>query len=238
MTVERNRPEAPDAQRCPVKGQRRNDRIGARPIFETRIEHGRALVNAPPHAHGDALDHLYQMLIVPEACIRSRENALAFDVYFLRPVDKNVAHGRISQEAFQRPQAENLVHHVGEQLLPCGCGQGALLLIQQLIHPMGAFPVKLLHRKPTGFRQVQTLDQLMMDSGFDFLDVHRGLACWGCRPVLEEIGITERARGFCRVHAGLRLAAAGSRAAKSSLARCCRSLRSTDLGAASESGSP
>ena len=54
-----------------VDGQRRNNGVDPRAVFQARVHQWRGLVDAPPQAGNDAVDDIEQMLVVAKTHISS-----------------------------------------------------------------------------------------------------------------------------------------------------------------------
>ena len=106
--------KAADREQRAVDRQRRNDRVDARAVGQARVDHRRAVVDAPADAADDAVDDPHQVLVVLERRRQPLELAAALDVDLLVGVDQDVADRRVAQQRLERPEAEDLVDDVAE----------------------------------------------------------------------------------------------------------------------------
>jgi len=113
------------------------------------------------------------VIIVKKRCVRRLESALALDVNLARAVDKDVADERIAKKLVQRSVAEDLVHHLIDQLLLLRAGEWDSLLPQQGIDSLDTLGVQLLQRNAPRLREVHRLNQFVMYPG---LELQRGLS--------------------------------------------------------------
>ena len=72
--------EAADREHRAVERERRDDRVDARAVLESRIDHRRRLVDAPTDRRDDAVDDVHQVRVVVEAHLGQFELAVALDV--------------------------------------------------------------------------------------------------------------------------------------------------------------
>ena len=75
---------------------------------------------------------LNEVGVVREDDVGLFQPAVALDVHLVRAVDEDVADGGIVQSAFERPQAERLVHDLVDQAFAVAGGQRLRLLRRQL----------------------------------------------------------------------------------------------------------
>ena len=90
--------------------------------------------------------------------------ALALDVDLVRAVDEDIGDEGVAKEFIERAVAEDLVHHLADQLLLLGARERDSFLPQQGIDPLDTLAVQLLERDAPGFRQIHRLDQLAVES--------------------------------------------------------------------------
>ena len=109
--------KAANREQRAVDRQRRNDRVDARAVRQTRVDHRRAVVDAAADAADDAVDDAHQVLVVLERRRQPFELAVALDVDVLVGVDQDVADRRIAQQRLERSEAEDLVDDVPEERL-------------------------------------------------------------------------------------------------------------------------
>ena len=84
------------------------------PSAQARVDHRRAVVDAPADAADDAVDDAHQVLVVLERRRQPVQLAAALDVDVLIGVDQDVADRRIAQQRLERPEPEDLVDDVAE----------------------------------------------------------------------------------------------------------------------------
>src|SRR5262249_36164695 len=102
--------KAPDRQYGSVQRQRRDDRVHARAVGQTRVDHGRGFVDAAADCRNDAIDDVEQMLIVVEAHFRAFELSPAFVLELpLRPIHQYVGYRGVGQQWLEGPVAHDLV---------------------------------------------------------------------------------------------------------------------------------
>jgi hypothetical protein len=95
------RTEATNRDRGAVEGERGNDRVDARAIRESRIDHRIRLVDAAADSRDDPLDDAHHVGVVLEARGGLLELAEAFDVDEIVPVHEDIRDGRIVEEGLQ-----------------------------------------------------------------------------------------------------------------------------------------
>ena len=166
-------PEAADRHRRAVERQRRNDRVDARAVGQTRVHHRARLVDAAADDADDALDDLQQVAVVLEDDVGLLELAVALDVDLVVAVDQDVGDRRIAQQRLERPEAEQLVEDVRDQRLALEQAErrrGALALD----HPDDQAPdlrLGLLALHPREPVEVQPVQQLLVDAALQLLVV-------------------------------------------------------------------
>ncbi len=94
--------ESTDRQHRSVERQRRNDRVDARAVGETGVDHRRRLVDATADAAHDAVDDRQQVRVVPELRADARELTLSLDEDVLRAVDEDVRDRRVAEQRLDR----------------------------------------------------------------------------------------------------------------------------------------
>ena len=83
---------------------------------------------APADRRDDLLDDPQQMPLVLEADRRRLEHAVALDEHMVIAVDQDVGDRRILEQRLERPEAEQFVEHVADQLLALGLVERVVLL--------------------------------------------------------------------------------------------------------------
>ena len=111
------RRKPPDRQQRAINGQRRDDRVDARAVWQASVDHRRALVDSSSDPAHDAIDHAQQLPIVLECRRYALEDAASLDEHVFVSVHEDVAHRRVPQQGLERPEAEYVVEHLREQRL-------------------------------------------------------------------------------------------------------------------------
>ena len=101
--------EAPNRHRRAVDRDRLDDRIDARAVRESRVDHGRRFVDATPERRDDALDDEPQLVCVGKVLCGGLDDAASLDVNRLGPVDHDLGDFFVLHEVFERPQAQRFV---------------------------------------------------------------------------------------------------------------------------------
>ena len=183
--------EAANRQHRPVQGQRRDDRVDAAAVGQAGIDHRRVLVDAAADAGHDPLDDLQQVLVVGEDGVRLLQAAEPLDIDLVRAVDQDVADVRVLHVRLERAEAERF----GDQLLD----QPLFVDRRQLAragaeHPFGEVAdvlAELFVREAGDPRQVERIEQLAVDAGFEALE-------FGFERFRLQQGLAVRGRGRCR----------------------------------------
>ena len=154
----------------PVDGEGGDDRVDAGPVWQAGVDHGRGIVDAPPDGRDDAIDHLQQVLVVLEAHVGRLELAVALDVHLFVGVDENVRDLGILPQRLERPEPEDLVHHLCQQPLPLLEVERCVLLGEEFLHDLADPGDDLFPLEAVEVRQVQALDQLAVDPSLNLLE--------------------------------------------------------------------
>ena len=163
--------EATNRHCRPVQRQRRNDRVDAASVAQSRIDHRADLVDAAADLRDDAVDDLPQVRIVAEAHFRALQPPATLDVNPVVAVHQDVRDGHVLEERFQRPQAEGLVHDVVHELFLLGGRQQTLLALTQLTNEDADFGADGVGRQRLEVLHIQPLDQLLVDAHPQLLHV-------------------------------------------------------------------
>ena len=115
-----------------VDGQRRNDRVDARAVGKPRVHHRRAVVDTATDGAHDPIDDPHQVAIVLERAGHALQHTGSFHVHLLVGVHEDVVDGRVAQQRFERPEPEDLVEDVAEDLLALRHRERLALLAEQL----------------------------------------------------------------------------------------------------------
>ena len=157
--------ETADREQRAVDGERRNDRVDARSIRQSGVDHRRAVVDAPADGADDPVDDAQQMAVVLKVRRNLFELAAAFDEDVLVGVDQDVADRRIAQQRLDRSEPEDVVEQLGEQLFAFGQADRCAFFRQNFAEQnanlaFSARPVRLGERL-----EVEAADQLAMNVG-------------------------------------------------------------------------
>ena len=150
-----------------VHRQRRNDRVDARAVGQSRVDHWRAVVDPAADRAHDPIDDAHQMAIVLELGRDALQLAGALHEHVLVRVDENIADGRVAQQRLQRPQPEHVVEQLDEQPLALAEAERRAFFGEQLTEhgpylALGARTIRLRQRL-----EVQAVEQLAMDVGLE-----------------------------------------------------------------------
>ena len=115
--LQRVRAEAANAHRRAVQRQRRNDGVDTAAVRQACVHHRARLVHAAADLRHDAIDDLHQVVVVAELDLGFLQLAAALHVDLVRPIDEDVADGRVLQQHFQGAEAKGLVEHLVDQPL-------------------------------------------------------------------------------------------------------------------------
>src|SRR5882724_6349698 len=162
--------ELTDREVGPVDRERLDDRVDAGAIGEAGIDHGRRVVDPAADGRDDPVDHLEQVPVVLEPDVGRLQLTVALDVHLLVGIDQNVRHLGILHQRLDRAQAEDLVQHLPDQLLPLLEVERRRLLREEVVHHFADRVHHLLPRELVEARQVEPLDQLAVDPALDLLE--------------------------------------------------------------------
>src|SRR5439155_7128101 len=115
LQLERVGAEAANAHGRAVERQRLNDGVDTAAVRQAGIDHWRGLVHAPADLRHDPVDNLQQVVVVTKLDVGLLQLAAAFDVNLVRPVDQNIADGRVFEQHLQRAEAERFVEHLVDE---------------------------------------------------------------------------------------------------------------------------
>src|SRR5687768_3883136 len=163
--------EAPDREHRAVERERGDDRVDARSVRQTGVDHRRRLVHPPADLAHDPIDHGQQVRIVAERRRHANELAVALDVDLMRAVYQDVADRRIAEQWLDRPESDDLVHDLLDHFLALVLAQRRLLGAQELDDGGANLPrelalvLDLLERL-----EVESLDQSPVEIDLELLD--------------------------------------------------------------------
>ncbi len=154
-----------------VDGQGRNDGVHPGSVREPGIHHRRRVVDPAAHGADDAIDHLEQVPVALEPDIGALEPTVPLHVDRVGRVHQDVGDGRVFHEGLERPQPEDLVQDLQDQLVPLLHVQRDRLGRQQL-------PDQAADRLHDGVAveaievgQIESLEEPAMDVALDVLQI-------------------------------------------------------------------
>ncbi len=145
-----------------VDRQRRDDRVDAAAVGQAGVDHRRGFVDPPADRRDDLLDDPEQVPLVLEAHRRRLEHAVALDEHAVVAVDQDVGDRRVLEQRLERPEAEQFVEHVVDQLLALGMVERVVLLGQLLEDDVADFVLDLLARHGFERGQVDEVEQALV----------------------------------------------------------------------------
>src|SRR3990172_1180788 len=116
--------ELPDRDHGTDERQGRDDRVDARAVGQTGVDHRRRLVDAAADRGDDPIDDPHDVVVVLEDGVRQLEFAGPLDVDLARAVDHDLRDRLVPKERLQRPEADDLVGDLLEHPDPLGPGAG------------------------------------------------------------------------------------------------------------------
>ena len=161
--------KAADRKTGAVERQRRNDGVDARAVRQAGVHHGRGFVDAPADAGDDAVDDLHQVLVVLEGQAGDLEFAGALDVDAVEAIDQDVGDGRILEQRFERTEAEDFVQDFARQALALGEAERNGFAVDRVADQDQDFFARRIAGGPSEFFQVETIEDLAVQVGFDLL---------------------------------------------------------------------
>ena len=102
--------------------------------------------------------------------------AAAFDVDLVRPVDEDVADGRVLEQHLQRAEAERLVEHLVDEALALHAVEQRVFGVAQPLDDEADLAAQRVAFQVADPRQVELIDQLAVDEPFQFLEALGALA--------------------------------------------------------------
>ena len=111
---------APDRHHRPDQRERRNHRADARAVGQARVHDRRRIVDAAADGAHDAVDDHAHVRLILEADVGFHQAAGALDVDVVEAVDHDVADGGVLEQLLQRPQAEDFIENLLDELLALG----------------------------------------------------------------------------------------------------------------------
>ena len=161
--------EAADGEAGAVDGQRRNDGVDARSVGQAGIDHGRRFIDAPSHARDDALDDLHEVRIVFEGQAGEFELAGALHVDPVEAVDQDVGNGGVFEQRLERAEAEDFVENFAREPFALGKAEGHDFAVDRIADDDQHFIARRVARSLAQFFQVEAVEDLAMQVGFDLL---------------------------------------------------------------------
>ena len=124
------------------------------------------------------------MLFVLELGSGALKEALTLDKDHVVSVDEDIRHGIVLEKRFERPEAEQLVEHFGDELDPLACVQGRVFFDEDFRNQVACFFLDLLGRKLVEDRKVDPVNQLAMDRNFQL----KHAPCFGGQRFMQVHG--------------------------------------------------
>src|ERR1035437_676792 len=161
--------ESANRQRRAVERQRRNDRVDTRTVGQPRVNHRRRFVNPAPDLRHDSIDDQHQVLIVLELDVGGVKLAAFFDINLVVPVDQDVGDFIIPQKRLQRPESQQLILDLLDQVILVDVGEQAPLVVQNGGDRRGDFLRRETRLEAFKPRNVQHLEQPVVDRKLELL---------------------------------------------------------------------
>ena len=111
------------------------------------------------------------MVVVAEGHRGLLHLAAPFHVDVLRPVDEDVADGRVLEQEFQRPQAEGLVEHLADELLALVTVEQRVLIVAQVLDDQADLAAQRVAFELSHLGQIELVDQLAVDALLELLEI-------------------------------------------------------------------
>src|SRR5208282_1436961 len=185
--------ESANRQRRAVERQRRNDRVDTRTVGQPRVHHRRRFVNPASDLRHDSIDDQHQMLIVLELDVGGVKLAAFFDVNLAVPVDQDVGDFIIPQKRLQRPESQQLVLDLLDQVILVDVGEQASLVVQNGGDGGGDFLRRECRLEAFKPGNVQHLEQPVVDRKLDLLKT-LGLRVFNCALLIAYQRALKRSR--------------------------------------------
>jgi hypothetical protein len=164
---ERANSEPANGENRTVQGQRRDDRVDAGSVGESRVHHRRRLVHATTDSRDDPVDELHQVVVVVEPHVGRLEESEALDEYLGVGVHEDVRDVRIVQQRLDRTEPERLVEDLLFERVALGLGERDVLLREQLDDDASNLIEQGGRVDVVERGQIQTLDHPPVDAGLE-----------------------------------------------------------------------
>ena len=92
-------------------------------------------------------------------------------VDLLRPVDQDIADGRVLEQHLQRAEAERLVEHLVDQPLALHAVEQRVFGVAQVLDDQADFAAQRVAVQVADARQVELVDELAVDEPLEFLEI-------------------------------------------------------------------
>ena len=168
--LERGTGKLPDRDARALDGEGRDDDVDAGTVGKPGVDHGRGLVDTPPDAGHDPVDHLAELGLVFKGQLCLRDPTAAFDEDGLGPVHHDLAYLGVREEALQGTEAENVVDDQLAKLVAVELGQLELGLVAVLVDELSDPPQDILALVVVGV-EAECGDQLLVNRLLDALQV-------------------------------------------------------------------
>ena len=165
--------ELADGEGRPVDRQRRRDDVDAAAVGQAGVADRARFVDAAADLADDALADVHQLRIVAEADVGLLHLAVDFDVGAEGAVDHDVGDVVAGEQRLERPEAENVVADVLEQVLLLGNRHHDVLERDDVVDDVADFLARRFDIEAGELRQVDGVDQGREDRRLDVVEILR-----------------------------------------------------------------
>jgi hypothetical protein len=162
--------------------ERRNDGVDARAVLQAGVDNGLRFVDAAAHLGHDLFDDMEQVRVVLKTDRGFGEFAVALDEHLVVAIDKNVRDRRLLEQGFKRPESENFVEHLFDNLGLLRGSHRHALFIEQAFDHAADFRAHAVLGDGGDAVQVEHADQLAMDLRLQLEVAIRAAGGHGRRP--------------------------------------------------------
>ena len=187
--------ELADGERRPVDRQRRRDDVDAAAVGQAGVADRARFVDAAADLADDALADVHQLRIVAEADVGLLHLAVDFDVGAEGAVDHDVGDVVAGEQRLERPEAENVVADVLEQVLLLGDRHHDVLERDDVVDDVADFLARRFDIEAGELRQVDGVDQGGEHRRLDVVEILRAAdAVAGSARTRRRLGSRTRRR--------------------------------------------
>ena len=104
--------------RGPINGYGRDNRVHAKPVGQTGVDHRAPLIDSTSQRRDDAVDGDPDLLLRFEYPAQRAEHAPSLDIRPVETVDHDFGYRIVLEQRLQRPQAGHVVKHIGDERIP------------------------------------------------------------------------------------------------------------------------